>query len=107
MRIDVFCTLTFEAWHRWPDAPDEFAYLRDLHRHMFHVRLAISTKTDRQIEFIDLKRQVGNAITKLQQTEKDVKTWSCERWAMRLLGLFDAAYVQVSEDGENGAVVYS
>lgn len=102
--IAVYVTTTFEGFHRWPDAPNPVGFLRELHRHTFHVRLEVKVNhDDRDVEFILLKREVDGWIAEKTLAETD--TWSCERWARELMDRFDAIRVEVSEDGENGAIV--
>jgi hypothetical protein len=104
-RVRVYATTTFEGFHRWPDAPLEVAFLRDRHRHLFHIRAEVRvTHSDRDVEFILLKRQLDRAIGELKY-EYDTSTWSCEQWAECLLGRLKLDRVEVSEDGENGAIV--
>lgn len=107
MRCVVFCRTRFEGFHRWPDAPDEVAFLRDLHRHEFHVMAHIDVShDDRECEFILLKRRVDKQIKKTLKGKKwDTETWSCEKWARHLLDELDLSVCEVTEDGENGAVV--
>lgn len=104
----VFCTTQFEGFHSWPDAPENVSYLRDRHRHIFHVRAeTIVDHNDRQIEFITLKKEV-DAVIKLLKETTDVRNWSCEHWASAILAAFcGLTRVEVSEDGENGAYVES
>lgn len=105
MKTRVFCRTRFEGFHRWPEAPEEVGFLRSLHRHEFHVEVTVDVDhDDRDVEFILLKRQTDQAIERLKHTN-DTKSWSCERWAQRLLHKLNASRVVVSEDGENGAVV--
>jgi hypothetical protein len=56
------------------------------------------------VEFILLKRAVDREITTIGK-EEDTGTWSCEMWAAELLQRMQLDKVEVSEDGENGAVV--
>lgn len=102
--MTVFCTTQFEGFHRWPDAPDEVAFLRERHRHIFHVRLEVEVNhDDRNIEFILLKRRLDEHIAgNLRRV--NTSTWSCETWARDIAEAFDAVRVEVSEDGENGSV---
>jgi len=101
----LFVTCQFEGFHCWPDAPEEHKYLRDLHRHMFHVRVEIETTSDRQVEFIELKRAVEENLRFWHSTQ-DVRTWSCETWARHIFNSFSGVVlVSVSEDDENGAIV--
>jgi hypothetical protein len=100
----VWITTSFEAWHRWPDAPKELGYLKQHHRHIFHVKLMKEvTHDNRDIEFHTLKHSVMDRISshyKYAYTSK-----SCEQMAKELLEYFNASMVEVSEDGENGATV--
>lgn len=58
---------------------------------------------DRDVEFILLKREVEQAIR--DQNGVGTDGWSCERWARHLVESLDLVRCEVSEDGENGAVV--
>jgi hypothetical protein len=105
MTIEVWCTGSFEGFHRWDAAPEHVDYLRQPHRHMFHWKCWWKVShTDRDIEFITEKRRVDIEI-RYQQT-RDVSRWSCERWAQWLCDTFNCCRAEVSEDGENGAVFY-
>jgi len=100
----IFITTRFEGFHCWPAAPDEVAFLRDPHRHIFHVRCwRTVSHDDRDVEFILWKRHVDFAIRTLLG-ESDTMKWSCEAWARAIGCKVDADTVEVSEDGENGAV---
>ena len=104
MIVEVFCTTVFEAIHWWPNAPESVGYLRNRHRHLFHVKVwKLVEGLDRQIEFITLKQAVNEkiAVLKCQKCE----TWSCEQWAVAIMKNVGACRVEVSEDGENGALV--
>jgi len=104
MRTEVWITTRFEGFHRWKDAPKEVSFLRELHRHVFHVRLGKHVNgMDREIEFITLKRDVDFYIA--EHLDGQVFDLSCEMLAAQLLGEFGASFVEVSEDGENGATV--
>lgn len=105
----IFVTENFEALHRWKDAPEETSFLRRLHRHLFKVRLEIEVFTnDRELEFFAVKKQLKRAI-KVSINLKDAG--SCEQIAIKLLNYLHPFYkgrkmaCEVSEDGENGAVV--
>ena len=106
-RTCVFITTSFEGFHCWPDAPDEVGFLRDRHRHIFHVRLEAEVKhDDRDIEFILLKRAVDIEIKKvINSNDPATQNWSCESWARHLFKKFNATLVEVSEDKENGAII--
>jgi 6-pyruvoyl-tetrahydropterin synthase len=104
----VWITTQFEAIHCWPEAPEEFFFLRFPHRHLFHVKVTIATSKDREVEFFFLKRKVDSLINTVKAEWS--KQWSCESMATRIgsylitLG-FKLTEVEVSEDEENGAKV--
>ena len=105
MKTRVFATTRFEGFHLWKDAPEEVNFLRLRHRHVFHVRAEREVShDDRDVEFILFKREVERVIRQAQQSPA-VETWSCERWATYLLERLGLIKCEVSEDGENGAVV--
>lgn len=108
MRITVFCTTRFEGFHCWPQAPGPVDFLRSVHRHMFHVRAEKTvTDVDREVEFILMKGQLNSMIEtlKAEQRKESLPTWSCEKWARLLLERLQLSKCEVSEDGENGAIV--
>ncbi len=104
MQIKVWITTRFTAFHRWLEAPNKVAFLRDFHRHVFHVRLEMAVNhANRDIEFIQLKQDVDGFIQ--ARWEGQYHEMSCEVFALTLLDRFGACCVEVSEDGENGARV--
>lgn len=104
-RIEVYASGSWIGFHCWPDAPDFAAFLRAEHRHKFCWTIWwVVSHDDREIEFCTKQQEVSEAI-EVKVREGETMTWSCERWALFLLELFDAVRVEVSEDMENGAVV--
>lgn len=99
---NVIVNLQFEGVHCWPDCPfDEVKYLRDPHRHVFHIccKKAVS-HDDRDIEIIMLKHRIQEY---LESMGKDMGPTSCEMLARTLATRFGLCYCSVLEDGENGA----
>ena len=103
----VYCQTRFIGFHSWPNAPESVAFLRNEHRHEFHVKVVAKVDHhDREIEFITLRAQVDDLV------KEQYPHWgshvSCETMAQ---GIADALHelnivsVEVSEDGENGAIV--
>lgn len=104
--------------HCWPDAPESRRFLRSSHRHQFHFRVKLQVfHDDREVEFFELKDVVAQSMSALPY---DLGTRSCERIARYVGAAVYAKYgdqtqaptrpqrrleVQVSEDGENSAVV--
>lgn len=103
-------TTQFEGYHCWPDAPPEVGFLRDMHRHMFHVTVWISQEhNNRDVEYILFKQKVNTLCTKLPHAVDA----SCEMMAQWIVRELEAIYpsrhlkVEVTEDGENGALFES
>lgn len=105
----VYVTTTFEGFHCWPDAPDEVDFLRSRHRHLFHVKMGVKVDhNDRDQEFFILKRKLERLIEEVfvDDAMGEYENSSCEDMAQLILSEFvDAVFVEVSEDGENGAIV--
>lgn len=109
----VYVNFDKVGFHRYPDAPEEVAYLRDIHRHVFEFKVSISVfHDDREIEFHMFK----NWLTSLYDggaLQVDYK--SCEMLCKDLLDQVLTKYncaerrvvIEVSEDGECGAVLIS
>lgn len=105
----VFCTTRFVEFHCWPDAPESVKYLCSLHRHEFHVKVTCRTNHDnRAIEFITLKLQTEAAIKDMRAnwTSSASCEQMCEGIYQRLRNGLPIYSVEVSEDGENGAIKY-
>jgi hypothetical protein len=112
----IFVRFTFGGWHCWPDAPERRAYLRDRHRHLFHVEVKTTVDhDDRELEFHDLLAFAAVEFSGLGEVDPeagivDFGSQSCETLARRLATVtadkYDKAIaVEVSEDGECGALV--
>lgn len=102
----VFVTFAFEATHDWETCPyPEVDFLKYPHRHLFHIRLEKKVNhNNRDVEFIILKRSVESFINS-NWNKKYLPGTSCEDMAETLLLKFEASKVEVSEDGENGAML--
>ena len=78
-------------------------FLRHPHRHIFHIELRKEvTHADRDVEIIKLKREIKDY---LGEEPINFQGRSCEMIADDLMDRFEASYVKVLEDGENGALV--
>lgn len=105
--------LAVDGCHNFPQAATLFPevnFLSSRHRHMFHFTVACRvTHSDRDKEFIMLKRDVidyinGEYFDDFSRT-CEFGSHSCEQLAMQVLNEFDAEWVEVWEDEENGARV--
>mgnify|MGYP001392328477 CR=1 FL=1 len=99
----------FEGFHSWPDCPyEEVAFLRNVHRHIFHVEIKIAvTHNERELEFFMVKKELNTLLA--QDFEHKEFTLSCEAIAEIILDKLREKYptlysVSVFEDNENGAV---
>ena len=108
----IYVTTDFYATHCYPDAPEEVAFLRNVHRHKFFVTCKIQVfHNDRDLEFIMVKDRLYNFITcdLLKRSEISVSCESiCEHiftWAKEIYGNDRKVFVRVSEDGENGSEI--
>ena len=109
IKTEIYITTNFTGFHCWPAAPEEVSFLRDLHRHVFHVKVAVRvTHDDRDVEFFKLKKD-ADAVIKLLAVELETacRQMSCEMMAgfiaRSLMSGYNVSSVEVSEDGENGA----
>ena len=115
----IWVTFRKEGTHKYPAAltdptlatGDEYdvSFLGYPHRHIFHFRVWISVEhSDRAIEFIQFKRWLENLYNQ-GTLQLDYK--SCEMMAEDLYSQISAKYpgrevwIEVSEDGENGALI--
>lgn len=108
----IWVTSEFEAFHRWDKAPSEVAFLRNLHRHLFKVRVEFKvTHSDRDLEFFIVKKKLSDYIFNfLVPLSRGEQSMSCEMFAENIFTFFKSneypvVEVSVSEDGENGAIV--
>ena len=112
MKYSVVVTFSIEGMHCWPEAEKffpEVSFLASPHRHMFGFKCYSEvTHTDRDVEFILLKRKLIDFL-KTKFATNDILNFgslSCESIAQFLLENIPELYkVEVWEDWENGAVV--
>lgn len=115
----IWVTFRKEGMHKYPAAltdptlatGDEYdvSFLGYPHRHIFHFKVWISVEhSDRAIEFIQFKRWLENLYSQ-GTLQLDYK--SCEMMAEDLYEQIAAkhpgreVWIEVSEDGENGALI--
>lgn len=108
----IWVTDSFSAQHRWKDCPyEEVAFLRHWHRHIFQVKVTLNVSHDnRDLEFFMVKRLLKSILLRYEGGQHDL---SCEMMAEQIGCSLntelhtDSVYsVEVSEDGENGSIVY-
>ena len=117
----IWVTFRKEGIHKYPAAAtdpnlatgDEYdvSFLANPHRHIFHFRVWLGvTHNDRDVEFIQFKRW----LVKLYSSTQGVLSLDYQRCEMmaEVLSIQIAAkypdravWIEVSEDGENGALI--
>lgn len=103
MKTAIVITCRFEGFHNWPGAAGAFAYLKNTHRHIFHVTAEKTVShADRDIEIIEFKRTIEQYC--MENFYSGTK--SCESMAGEILDFFKLDSCTVLEDGENGGKVY-
>jgi hypothetical protein len=104
----IYIQSQFSALHRWAQAPMAVGFLTHWHRHIFKVRIDLwVTGNDRDLEFFMVQEELN---TVLKQWEGCEVEKSCEMFCESILYALENDYptlfrVEVSEDGENGAVL--
>jgi hypothetical protein len=108
IKRQIWVTFQRAGLHRYPAAPDDVNYLASTHRHLFKFKISISVvHNDRDIEF----HQFLNWLEGLYQGTLTVDFMSCEMIAEDLISAINKKHpgrdisVEVSEDGECGAVL--
>lgn len=112
--------------HLYPDAPEQVAFLKNLHRHVFYVELQIEVfHQDRELEFFIVRGALQEKIESIFAGGTHTDAWSCEMLARELQQWAKIEYprplsslplvssqkvtrkvsVKVFEDDENGAYV--
>ena len=118
MKTTIEIRAQFEGLHHWPDAPAEVAFLRNLHRHLFHVEVEIAVNhADRDKEFFMVKGRLDHALSEvgagygplLLRNLRDLGPMSCEMiaaWLVETLAHYmEIRRVTVREDDENSATL--
>ena len=111
-KLSVGIKTSFIALHCYPEAPNAVSFLRDMHRHVFHVNLETEVShDDRDIEFILLKEDIDKFISSRLKLREWPDNVSCEMIATDIGNYILENYkvnwvkVLISEDDENYAVV--
>lgn len=101
----IWVTTKITGFHKYNDAPTEVSFLRNTHRHLFHIRVAIQVfHNNREIEFFIFKQLVESILD-----DGDFDNKSCEMISDMLYVAINRKHsnrlieIEVSEDGENGS----
>ena len=110
----IYASLKIEGLHSFPSVVSAFGeeveYLKHLHRHTFVIKVFSEvSELDREREFVCIKHTVRDFLHQKFFTEKyqccNFNSLSCEAIAQLLIEEFHFCRVEVSEDGENGAIL--
>jgi hypothetical protein len=113
MQTHIVVTLQVEGFHKWPGAFEQVSFLRERHRHIFHIKCTkVVTDANREIEIICFKRKILGGLRLFWGSPMasdgnpcEFGEMSCEMIAARLLDAFQLSSCEVLEDGENGGLV--
>ena len=112
MSKNIFVTYQREGIHKYPAAENMpgIEFLANPHRHMFHFKITLEVfHDDREVEFILFKRELEK---QYDQGTLQLDYKSCEMMSDDIASYIMTHYpgrnltVEVSEDGENGAVCF-
>lgn len=109
----VIVKTQFEGIHYYAGAPEEVAFLRTPHRHIFYVEVEMEVMhNDRELEFILVKRDLekqfnGNCDHKsCEMLAKEIQTYLKNKYPICGGYVFERKInVKVLEDNENGGFV--
>lgn len=111
MKKTIYVRFDLAGMHKWPKAVREVHFLSYEHRHLFKFKCSAKvTRDDRQLEFFMLQRKIKlwllDTYWSAEHQMLDFGSMSCEMIAKKILNRFKSLNeVEVSEDGENGAVI--
>jgi len=115
MKTHIWVTHKVPGFHQWMGAPASVSFLKDAHRHEFHIRMTVNVNhQDREVEFFTLQSELRihlNSTYPKNEHGYNFYNRSCEMIASDILSEFkergyNIVCVEVSEDNENGAIVY-
>jgi 6-pyruvoyl-tetrahydropterin synthase len=111
MRSSIIVKTSFNAEHRYLDAPDEVKFLRDWHPHVFNVEAEIEVPSlNRSLEFFMVKREMDKMIAKRFPKQFELSCEQIEKGIFEDLSLkygVDRKYiVTVGEDYVNAGRYY-
>ncbi len=114
MMTHVWATYTTPGFHEWSGAPRVVSFLKERHRHQFYFKVTVLVDhADREVEFFCLQKSLREFVDSSYHKKDfgcEFSGRSCEMIATEvfhhLSGNYQVVSVEVSEDNENGAIVY-
>lgn len=112
MKKKVITSIKVEGFHNYPGAPQVCAFLRNSHRHIFHIRCWFDVQdSNREIEFITMANKIASMLNTDFGTPCQFGMMACEHIAEYIINnakknaLPIPSKVEVLEDGDGGAIV--
>ena len=120
MQKNLKIRFSIPGFHYWPNPPEEYSYLGQVHRHVFYWIITIPIEKYREIEFIDLKDNIVEFLHKTTRYQNNIGqlsshlnfgNMSCEEIAIETQQFIKKEFniecysIEVSEDMENGAEI--
>lgn len=112
MKTNIVVKFDLEGRHCWPDAPDMYRLLRSRHSHIFHFEVHIPVTESRQLEFLDVRRELIRVmLTSYGNEPCDFRGRSCEQLCLSVWRSVENVYkvtpdkVVVMEDSFVGSEV--
>ncbi len=103
----IWVTFQKKGFHRYPDAPEDVSYLREVHRHIFKFKVGVEvTHDNRDIEFHQFLNWLEGLFA---ESVLNVDYKSCEMIANDIYAKIEEefgalrCFISVAEDGECGA----
>lgn len=107
---EIGVKITVPGFHFWKDAPDEVAFLRHNHRHLFGIEIVFKVDhNDRNLEFFLMQRSLREYLESNFGKSEDGYLFggmSCESIAQSLVDDLGLLWAKVDEDGENWGKAY-
>lgn len=95
--------------HHWENAVHPVEFLKHPHRHIFHITAYFEVSdADREIEIFTQENRIKKHIENKYKGLDGLCHFggmSCEMIAEEILFMFNAAAVEVTEDGKGGVIV--
>lgn len=106
MKREVITYNTIQGFHNYPDAPNFCRYLRNRHRHIFHIECKFEVEhNNREIEFNEMQNQIETFLKKQFGEICEFGAMSCEDIAETILLKFGCNEVKVLEDNYGGSKI--
>lgn len=106
MKIEVITYNIIQGFHHYPNAPKFCEYLKERHRHLFHITCKfLVSHNNREIEINEMQNKIEKYLKAKFGNICEFGKRSCEDIAQELLNEFECSEVTVLEDNYGGAKI--